>query len=119
KFVRKGERMDKRIVRKDLLNELRAMDCTTYEHLSLCISRNLQQTPEWREAKTIGITVSIFPEVDTWQLIRKGWEEGKCIAVPKCYHDQRTMNFHQIHQFNELEKSKLGLFEPIAKNTKH
>ena len=63
------------------------------------------------------MTVSNFPEVDTWQLIREGWNQGKRITTPKCIPASKEMVFRQIQGFNELESAYFGLFEPIEQMT--
>lgn len=97
--------------------ELQSLDRLHYEQMSYMIGKTLTQTEEWKKADTIALTVSRFPEVDTWQLIRKGWEEGKRIAVPKCHPDTKKMTFRQIQSFTDLEHSFFGLFEPKENET--
>ena len=45
----------------------------------------MYKDPLWQSAHTIGITISSPPEVDTYQIIRKAWDEGKRIVIPKCF----------------------------------
>ena len=96
---------------------LKTMDRITYEHLSHQIAKSLYGTDEWKKAAVIGITVSHFPEVDTWQIIRKGWEEGKKMVIPKCIPASKEMMFRSISSFNQLESVYFGLFEPMEEET--
>jgi 5-formyltetrahydrofolate cyclo-ligase len=109
--------LDKKAMRKKMAAELQSIDRPDYEQMSYLIGTALAKTEEWKNADTIALTVSRFPEVDTWQLIRKGWEEGKKIAVPKCHPDTKKMTFRQIQSFAELEHSFFGLFEPKENET--
>ncbi len=65
---------DLRNVIKTKLNELPKDD---YKFLSRKIADQLFATPEWKQAKTVGITVSRFPEVDTLWIIQRGWKREK------------------------------------------
>ncbi|MBS4194686.1 5-formyltetrahydrofolate cyclo-ligase [Lederbergia citri] len=109
--------MDKKTIRKSYKDELKSLDRITYEHWSYMIANELFLTDEWKNAETIGITVSHFPEVDTWQIIRRGWEAGKKIVVPKCYPSENKMEFRQITAFDQLETVFFGLFEPKEAKT--
>lgn len=109
--------MDKKSLRKWMGEELRGINRLHYEQMSYVIGKSLAQTEEWEEAKTVALTVSRFPEVDTWQLIRKGWEQSKKMAVPKCHPTTKQMTFRQIRSFTDLEHSFFGLFEPKEHET--
>jgi 5-formyltetrahydrofolate cyclo-ligase len=104
--------MNKKEWRQQILRRLAAMDLLTYEQNSFEISQKLFQTDEWNHSSTIGVTISRRPEVDTWQIIRKGWQEGKRIVVPRCFPKERSMNFHVIESFTQLENVYLDLYEP-------
>ncbi|GIN85480.1 5-formyltetrahydrofolate cyclo-ligase [Heyndrickxia sporothermodurans] len=109
--------MDKKQLRIQLKQQLSSIDHCTYEQLSYLISKNLFDLKQFKEAKTIGITVSRFPEVDTWQLIRKCWDQGKRVAVPKCLPKTKEMVFKEITSFTQLETVYYGLYEPIQEKT--
>ncbi|MCR2820396.1 5-formyltetrahydrofolate cyclo-ligase [Lederbergia panacisoli] len=109
--------MDKKAIRKKYKDTLKSIDRITYEHDSYLIANNLFESNEWKDADIIGITISHFPEVDTWQLIRKAWKEGKKIVIPKCYPTEKKMEFRQITSFKQLETVFFGLFEPIEAET--
>ncbi len=109
--------MDKKILRNNMSTQLKAMDRMTYEQLSYMIGSTLIETDVWKNSSTIGLTVSRSPEVDTWQLIREGWKQGKKIVVPKCIPSTKEMSFRNISDFTELEDSFFGLFEPIESRT--
>ena len=47
----------------------------------------------------IGITISIPPEVDTYQIIRTAWAEGKRVVVPKCMPKDKQMDFRDLAAF--------------------
>jgi 5-formyltetrahydrofolate cyclo-ligase len=104
--------------RREMKNRLSLITKPVYEDLSYKIAQNLYKEPDWKEAEIIGITVSIFPEADTYQIIRKAWESGKKVAVPKCIPSERRMDFREIQHFSQLESVYYGLFEPVECETK-
>lgn len=116
----RGDKMnnDKVTVRKEIMAKLAKLDKPLYEHLSYEIARTLYRDSLWKNAKTIGITISRFPEVDTYQIIRKAWEEGKQVVIPKCLPKNREMVFRELKRFNQLESVYSGLLEPIKAKTK-
>ncbi|MDP4103894.1 MAG: 5-formyltetrahydrofolate cyclo-ligase [Bacillota bacterium] len=111
--------MDKKQLRIKLKETLSNLSKPSYEELSKQISHQLYRDEDWNQANIIGITISKFPEVDTYQIIRKAWEMGKTIAVPKCYPKEKKMSFRIISDFSQLESVFYGLLEPIEEKTKH
>ncbi|WP_096434660.1 5-formyltetrahydrofolate cyclo-ligase [Alteribacter populi] len=67
---------------------------------------------EWQKAKTIGVTISVGREVDTYAILKKGFEMGKVMAAPKCDPQTRTLSFYEIASLSDLEDSFYGLKEP-------
>ncbi|MBJ8110085.1 5-formyltetrahydrofolate cyclo-ligase [Bacillus cereus group sp. N6] len=105
-------RLRKQII--EHMNSLSEERCTT---LSEQIAFSLYAQKEWAEAKTIGITLSMENEVNTYSIIEKAWEEGKKVVVPKCNKGTRTMSFRQISNFDQLEIVYMNLREPIPART--
>ncbi|MFC5463135.1 5-formyltetrahydrofolate cyclo-ligase [Lederbergia graminis] len=110
--------VNKANLRNQMKAQLNNLDQVTYEHYSYQIAQTLFSSNEWKEADTIAITVSNFPEVDTRQIIRKGWEQGKRMVVPKCIPKTREMKFKEISSFAQLEIIYHGLLEPKNDETK-
>jgi len=108
----------KKELRKMIRKELSALTLPQYEHLSYQIAQQLYQDECWKQASTIAITISKSPEVDTWQMIRKAWDQGKRIVVPKCEPISRALDFRELNQFSHLESVYYGLLEPIVAETK-
>ncbi|KHD84839.1 5-formyltetrahydrofolate cyclo-ligase [Heyndrickxia ginsengihumi] len=110
--------MDKKTLRTQLKAKLATIDRPKYEQKSLHIATKLYSLPEWKEAEKIAITISNVPEVDTWQIIRKAWEQQKKVCVPKCLSDQKQLEFYELRAFTDLEKGFYGLYEPIKEAKK-
>lgn len=121
-FVSKkgGKRImaDKKALRAQLKERLSNLSKSVYQDLSEQIATHLYNDEDWRQANVIGITISKFPEVDTYQIIRKAWEQGKSVAVPKCYPKEKKMSFRLLSEFSQLESVFFGLLEPIEEKTK-
>lgn len=109
---------EKELIRKQIMDELAKIEKPQYEHDSYEIAQLLFQDTIWKEATTVGITISKSPEVDTYQIIRKAWEEGKQVVIPKCLPKKKEMVFRTLTKFNQLESVYYGLLEPIEAMTK-
>ncbi|KRG14963.1 hypothetical protein ACA29_05405 [Lederbergia galactosidilytica] len=110
--------MNKKLMRRQMTQDLRELDYLQYAHLSYQIGEQLYKTTDWENAETIGITVSRFPEVDTWSIIRMAWRQGKKVTIPKSDPLQKEMLFYQIESFLQMEKGYSDLYEPNTKETK-
>ncbi len=107
----------KQKLRKLVKAELSELSLPHYEDMSYQIAQKFYNDQDWKEASTIAITISKAPEVDTFQIIRKGWEQGKRIVVPKCEPKSRGLDFRQLTRFTQLESVYYGLLEPIVSDT--
>ncbi|WP_176167384.1 5-formyltetrahydrofolate cyclo-ligase [Mesobacillus jeotgali] len=104
-------------LRESIKAKLSQLSLPVYEDQSYQIAQQLYQTEEWNTATTVAITVSKAPEVDTFQIIRKGWEQGKRIVIPKCEPKSKHLDFRELKRFSELESVYYGLLEPIVNKT--
>ncbi|MGE7879582.1 5-formyltetrahydrofolate cyclo-ligase [Peribacillus muralis] len=109
---------NKKKLRQEVKSRLMKLTKQEHEERSNGIADNLFSLEEWKKAKTIGITISIHPEVPTVRIIEQAWREGKGVAVPKCDPDKKTMEFRKISSFNQLETVYHGLLEPVAETAK-
>jgi 5-formyltetrahydrofolate cyclo-ligase len=108
---------DKDSIRKQMKETLSNLTKPLYEDYSYKIAKRLFEQTDWKEAQVIGITISKQPEVDTYQIIRKAWELGKQVVVPKCDPKEKKILFRKLTQFSQLESVFYGLFEPIEAET--
>ncbi|MDF2904300.1 MAG: 5-formyltetrahydrofolate cyclo-ligase [Bacillus sp. (in: firmicutes)] len=109
--------MEKNKLRQEMKQKLASQQKKVYEEKSDKIAQNLFKDLSWVNAKTVGITISNPPEVDTYQIIKKAWELGKTVVVPKCQPENRQLRFRVIEDFSQLEKVFFGLYEPIESIT--
>jgi 5-formyltetrahydrofolate cyclo-ligase len=108
----------KKQVRKQIKTRLERLSEKEHVEYASDIANQLFSLREWKQAKVIGITISIPPEIPTPPIIQRAWREGKKVAVPKCDPADKTMKFKQITSFNQLESVYSGLLEPIAQTKK-
>ncbi|WP_085508875.1 5-formyltetrahydrofolate cyclo-ligase [Thalassobacillus devorans] len=76
------------------------------------LADQLLQSEIYKEADTIGITISQKNEWNTSPIIEKSWQLGKTAAVPKCNPGPRHLHFYQLDDFNQLETVFYDLQEP-------
>ena len=104
-------------IRRDMKLRLARMGKEKHAALSLAAAEKLFALPEWLAAGTVAVTVSLYPELDTEPVIRRAWQEGKRVAVPKCIPAERQMDFRYLASFDELETVYAGLREPDPART--
>ncbi|MEG9297290.1 5-formyltetrahydrofolate cyclo-ligase [Mangrovibacillus sp. Mu-81] len=109
--------MSKKALRRSQLEVLRGISALEYEQKCFQIEQRLYQTDEWKNSEVIAVTVSKHPEINTWNLIKRAWEEGKKICVPKCTPSTRALDFRELNSFTSLEKVYYDLYEPIPSST--
>lgn len=109
--------MEKSQLRKKTLSILNRMDQLTYNERSSKIVDALVKEAKFSQDDIVGITLSSFPEVDTWLLIEKLWSSGIRVAAPKCDSRDRSMQFYEITSFDQLEIVYMKLHEPNPNQT--
>lgn len=104
--------MDKKALRRLGKEILANLSNEEREAITEKLANQLFASKLWKEANTIGITVSAGFELDTTPIIEQGWNEGKTIAVPKCIPESRRLDFYGLETFEQLEDSFYNLREP-------
>lgn len=104
--------MNKKELREDIKTKLINLDSNTREEISNKLAEHLLQSDLWKNASTVGITVSGGIEWDTEPIIRQGWKEGKRMVVPKSIHKTRELHFYQLEDYDQLEVVYYNLREP-------
>ncbi|KLV24647.1 5-formyltetrahydrofolate cyclo-ligase [Bacillus altitudinis] len=80
-------------------------------HASL-LHEHVLQLSEWKQAKTIALTMSRGKEIPTMPLIEKAWEEGKTVCIPTCFPKTKEMVFYEYTPETKMTSSYFGLMEP-------
>ena len=111
--------MEKSVQRNLVLAKLKEIDGKMHKKMSAAIIEELAEDPAFKSADIIGLTISVYPEVDTKLLIERIWREGKHAAVPKCIPKSRGMDFYIIDDFSQLEVVYMNLQEPKTSITRY
>ena len=77
------------------------------------IAERIAGLPEWRNAQLVLTYLSVGDEVDTRALIRRAWDEGKTVALPRVAKRAHQMDWYRIEDFDHLETSAFGVEEPV------
>ena len=109
--------LDKVNLRNLAKDNLTNLDMEKKAEIEKEIIQNLINSELWKQATTVGITVSAGFEWDTEALIKEGWKEGKTVVVPKCVPDVRRLDFYKLDHFEQLEASYFNLREPNPSET--
>ena len=109
--------MEKKQLREQTRERLHSLSYDEYKVRSLAIAKQLMQEPSIIEGKTIAVTMSNKPEVDTIAIIEELWRHGKRVVVPKCTPATRAMAFYEIDGFFQTERAYMDILEPIEDMT--
>jgi len=104
--------------RNDMLTYLKHLSMSKKQDIENNMLENFFQQSFWKEAKIVGITYATSLEWNTETIIQKGWDENKKMVLPVCNRRNKTMNFFQINNFNELERGYANILEPSAHSNK-
>ena len=100
----------KRIV---LLRE--CMTAPEREKASYYIFENFFKLPEYQNAERIFAFAGYGTEVSTLNSVFKMINTGKHVALPKII-DEEHMDFFEIKKISDIQKSDLGIPEPVGDN---
>ena len=104
--------MDKKQLRAQIRDQKRAMTQEQIQQKSERLCEMFVKTEQYQNAKTVYGYLPYNQEVRTVPALQQALQDGKQVAVPKVYGDQ--MRFIYITDFDGLEKSDMGIPEPIA-----
>lgn len=90
-MIEKDGRMKKSQLRRELQSCLLDIGGKERTEKSRRACQNLVSTPEFQNASSIMIYLSLPHEVDTSEAILQAWQSGKTVAVPKISWQQRHM----------------------------
>ena len=97
-------------LRKQVLQEMKAIPRTQKVTLDLALTERLLQHPFYQEAKVIASYLSFPHEFQTQELIEQALKDGKKVLIPKTYPKGR-MDF-VVYNPQQLVKTSFGLLEP-------
>ena len=68
---------------------------------------------EYNDCDTLFAYVSRDIECDTAPIIERALADGKRVAVPKCAQRSNEMTFYFIRSFDDLERGRYDILEPV------
>ncbi len=104
---------EKNKLRLFLSSKISAMDIDTINKESIEVSTTLTKLNIWGKNTTILIFLSMRgKEIETSYIIKKAWEQGKTIAIPRMYGNE--LKFHIIagNDLPNLNVHPYGILEP-------
>ncbi|WP_166805916.1 5-formyltetrahydrofolate cyclo-ligase [Jeotgalibacillus sp. R-1-5s-1] len=104
--------LDKKDLRKNMLQQMKDLSADDRICLTERVYERLFQTDEWRNAQTVGLTVSTGSELETRPVIERAFQDGKTVAVPRCIPSQKVLVFHEIKDITDVKPSFFNLLEP-------
>jgi len=104
--------MNKTALRREIREKKCAMSEADIVNRSIRLGELFTATKAYREAKTIYGYLPYNQEVRTVPILEQALRDGKRVAVPKVYGD--TMRFIYLDDLRLVEKSTMGIPEPIA-----
>ena len=104
--------MDKKSLRREIREKKRAMTEEEIVTRSERLGELFVSTEAYQNAKSIYGYLPYNQEVRTVPMLQKAIADGKRVAVPKVYGDR--MEFLWLDDLTKVEKSEMGIPEPIA-----
>lgn len=108
---------EKKKLRQEMRKKLAELPEETFRTLCTKIVERLTALSEWREAETVGMTMSVPGEIDTEEIVRKAWRQKKRVAVPKADQKIKKMDFRVIRSLDQLNTGFAGIREPLPDQT--
>lgn len=97
-------------LRKQVLQEMKALSQEQKQFIDQTLTERLLQHPFYQEAKIIATYLSFSHEFQTQELIEQALKDGKKVLIPKTYPKGR-MDF-VVYNPQQLVKTSFGLLEP-------
>lgn len=97
-------------LRKQVLQEMKAISQEQKQAINQALTERLLQHPFYQEAKVIATYLSFPHEFQTQGLIEQALKDGKKVLIPKTYPKGR-MDF-VVYDPQQLVKTSFGLLEP-------
>ena len=104
--------MDKTALRREIREKKKAMSIEEIKVRSARLGELFAQTEAYKNAETIYGYMPYNQEVRTVPILEQAIRDGKRVAVPKVYGD--IMKFIYLEDLTQVEKSDMGIPEPVA-----
>lgn len=106
-------KMDKSVIRKEIINKRKLLPLDTRLHASDSILNKLYSLEEYKLADRILIYADSNGEVPTDKLILNSLLNGKHVYAPVCG-EEYSMDFYEIFALEEMYPGSYGIREPLT-----
>ena len=103
----------KKKLREEALAKRNSIPAEVRAEKSRLITKYILQSDAYKQAKTVFSFVSMGSEVETREILKQAWKDGKTVAVPKT-EKGRKMIFLRIDSFADLKEGRFGVMEPTT-----
>ena len=103
----------KKKFREEALAKRNSISAEMRAEKSRKITEYILQSDAYKQAKTAFSFVSMGSEVETREILKRAWRDGKTVAVPKT-EKGRKMIFLRIDSFADLKEGRFGVMEPVT-----
>lgn len=104
--------MNKKEIREYIQKQLNS---NVDENEDATLINNLFKNKNYKQANTIGISMSMNQELDTSKIIQHAISHNKKVVIPKTF-TNHEMKFYEYSQNTNLKKSPFGVLEPMNSN---
>lgn len=108
---------EKKIARETMLQSLSKIEESERAKISDQIQQHLFESELWKEAKTIGVHLSMGNEWDTRKIVDQAFDEGKRVVIPKTFPETKELVFYQITDVSQTVSGPFNLEEPDVELT--
>lgn len=104
--------MKKKQWRKRFQQLRAAIPAEEREQVDAGITQQLLALPEYQQADVLLAYLSFGDEVETRNIMRQAWADGKAVLLPRCTPGTRTMTWYRVESLEGMVKSSFGVDEP-------
>lgn len=107
-----GEDASKSALRARYLSAGASLSPRQRARFDIQVCRNLRAVPAYRFCTLLLAYVPFRDELDTASIIRRAWDEGKDVALPRCVGGERSLEFVVVDTLDGLVRGASGVMEP-------
>jgi 5-formyltetrahydrofolate cyclo-ligase len=106
--------VEKKKARAEIKRRIKALTPHQRSEKSSRIAQRVVRLPEFLEANTVMLFVSLKDETDTMAIVRAALEAGKTVLMPKVFAEEARMAACPIADVDELKLGAFGIPEPAV-----
>jgi 5-formyltetrahydrofolate cyclo-ligase len=104
--------MDKKVLRKELLQKRKSIDKSLKEKWDMDISKTICSLDCFRNAKQVLVFSSTEDEFDTSYIVSRCREDKKLVFYPVCLDKNGNMQFFRVDGVDDLQLGAFNILEP-------